>query len=176
VGPGLLAADLLYRHELRLDRSQGLTSTCKSDSRDDMLTPLMLIVTQLEGDAPVTLDLEAHAADRDSTLENVRDEVSWLVKQQFLALDGQTSTRARLWVNPCVAFRAGTDPRPAAARHLFPYITCDERGMAAQEPVHVCPYDEQGWQTVYDRNQEQFESPPVFPWGCPSHHGPHPVS
>lgn len=74
-------------------------------------------------------------------------------------------------LNPSVAFLPRTtDIRVAAARHRFPYIAVDDKGMAADQSVHVAEYDEQGWEHVHRLNTEQFDDPPRLSFGCPLHH------
>lgn len=63
-------------------------------------------------------------------VEAVRGMLDWLVNRRYLVLDGAVDGRVRLWVNPSVAFVVGSDPRPAAARHEFPYITCGGDGVS----------------------------------------------
>jgi hypothetical protein len=76
----------------------------------------------------------------------------------------------RLWLNPSIAFLAGvTDPRVAAARHRFPYITTDPKGRAAEGPVHVAECDERGWEELYRQNAKDWENPRSMPFGCPLH-------
>uniref|UniRef100_A0AAU2ACI4 Replication initiation protein n=1 Tax=Streptomyces sp. NBC_00093 TaxID=2975649 RepID=A0AAU2ACI4_9ACTN len=171
-GPALLAADFHYRHLVRAARPPGARKSRRSDDDNHMLYLLLRVATKLEGDSPVLFSYEEAAAELDTAEDTVRAGIAWLVEHRYLALDGQVDGVARLWVNPAVAFLAGTtDPRIAAARHRFPYIVMDEQGMAADQPVHVAEYDEQGWELVYQNNAEQLEDPPRFPFGCPLHHG-----
>ncbi|WP_372412246.1 hypothetical protein [Streptomyces luteireticuli] len=123
---------------------------------------LMLLYVGLQGDAPLRVDVAAKAEECGVTTEEFRAEVAWLVEHRFLALDGDVGEVLRLWVNPSVAFLPGTDPRVAAARHRFPYITTAGRGMKAGEPVAVHPYEPGLWEAVYDRQRDMFEDPPVF--------------
>ncbi|KPI02913.1 hypothetical protein OK074_5063 [Actinobacteria bacterium OK074] len=169
-GPGLLAADFHYRHQLRAAEQPGAKKRRRSAGDGHILHLLLRLATKLEKDSPVLLNYADEAAELDTDEDTVRARIAWLVEHRYLALDGQVGGLARLWVNPAVAFRAGkTDPRIAAARHRFPYIVIDEKEMAAEQPVHVSEYDEEGWELVYRNNAEQFEDPPRFPFGCPLH-------
>ncbi|MEU5431435.1 hypothetical protein AB0H73_38335 [Streptomyces olivoreticuli] len=123
---------------------------------------LILLYTGLEGDAPLLVDVAAKAEEARTSTEEFRAEVAWLVEHRFLALDGDVGGILRLWVNPSVAFLPGTDPRVAAARHRFPYITSAEGGMRAKEPVVVHPYTPELWEAVYAAQRDMFEDPPVF--------------
>ncbi|MET8676111.1 hypothetical protein ABZW18_00515 [Streptomyces sp. NPDC004647] len=169
-GPGLLAADFQYRHQLRTTEQSSAKTRRRSADAGHMLPLMMRLVTKLEGDAPVRFNYADEASELNMDEETLRARIAWLAEHGYIALDGQVDGLARIWVNPAVAFRAGkTDPRIAAARHQFPYIVTDMTGMAAEQPVHVAEYDKQGWELVYQNNAEQFEDPPRFPFGCPLH-------
>jgi hypothetical protein len=102
----------------------------------------------------------------------LRAVVAWLVEHEFLALDGDVDGIARLWVNPSVAFPPRTDPRTVAARHRFPYITTAPRGMAAEQPVVIRPYDAAEWNGVYQHHLHMIEDPVCFSsTGCALHDG-----
>ncbi|MET9954441.1 hypothetical protein ABZ135_23260 [Streptomyces sp. NPDC006339] len=136
-----------------------------------MLRLLIILATKLQGDAPVVLDFAAEAENLEIEESTLRELIQWLVDRRYLALDGQVDGVARLWINPAVAFLPRTtDPRVAAARHRFPYITADEKGMASEQPFHVSEYDEHGWEHVYQLNADKFENPARFSFGCPIHH------
>ncbi|MDG4857485.1 hypothetical protein P8605_04820 [Streptomyces sp. T-3] len=169
MGPGLLAADFLYCSQRRAKRERDGVKTRKTKGDDMMLPLLMRIVLELEGDAPVLFALQAEAEHHDQTEQQLRASISWLVAHEFLAMDGSADGKIRLWVNPSVAFFAGTDPRLAAARHHFPYIVPDQKGLSADEPVHVQPYRAEGWEGVYQKQAAMFQDPPAFTWGCPRH-------
>jgi hypothetical protein len=168
-GPALLAADFQYRHEL--PTASKAAKYRRSEEAGTVLQLLIRLMTKLKDDAPVVLDFAAEAEDLDLDQVALQERVAWLVDHRYLALDGQVDGVARLWINPSVAFLPHTtDIRVAAARHQFPYIAADDKGMAADQPVHVAAYDEQGWEHVYRLNAEQFEDPPRFSFGCPLHH------
>ncbi|MFI1734514.1 hypothetical protein ACH40E_35950 [Streptomyces acidicola] len=171
-----MAADFQYRHEQPAESRPAKRR--RSDDGGNLLQILIRLACQLRGDAPVVLDLTDEADDLDLTPAVLQERIMWLVDHGYLALDGQVDGIARLWINPAVAFLPHTtDPRVAAARHRFPYIVTDEKGMAAEQPVHVAEYDANGWEYVYRLNAEQFEDPPRFSFGCPLHHatGPYPL-
>ncbi|MFE1907992.1 hypothetical protein ACFW96_30650 [Streptomyces gardneri] len=150
-GPAVLAAGYLHRHE-RGKQYRG----------SDPQRLVVMIACLLEGDAPVRFDFAVQAEELGTSVEKLRAQVAWRVERDFLALDGDVGGVARLWVNPALAFRPGTDPRTAAARHRFPYILPAEEGMAAKEPVIVYPYEPELWEQVYEAQREIFEDPPVF--------------
>lgn len=157
-GPAMLAVGFLHRHERR----------GKRDKASDPQLPVMKIVGLLVGDAPVRFDFAVQAEELEMSEEELRAQVAWLVEREFLALDGDVSGVARLWVNPALAFAPGTDPRAAAARYSFPYIMPAEEGMAAAKPVVVHPYEPELWEQVYEDQREMFEDPPVF-FRCEQH-------
>lgn len=150
-GPAMLAAGFLHRRE------RG-----KQYKSSDPQLLVMKIVSLLTGDAPVRFDFAVQAEELNMSVEELRAGVAWLVKREFLALDGDVDGVARLWVNPALAFAPGTDPRTAAARYRFPYIMPAEGGMAAAEPVIVHSYTPELWQEIYENQREMFEDPPVF--------------
>ncbi|MEU7295202.1 hypothetical protein AB0A76_18610 [Streptomyces exfoliatus] len=116
----------------------------------------------LEDDAPVRFDFAVQAEDLETSVKELRAGVAWLVEREFLVLDGDVDGVARLWVNPAMAFAPGIDPRPAAARHRFPYIMLSEGGTTAPGPVVVHPYTPELWEQVYEALREMFEDPLVF--------------
>jgi len=153
----MLAVSFLYRHE------RG-----KRDKSPSPQLPAMKIAVLLKGDAPVRFDFAVQAEELGMSEEELRAQVAWLVERGVLVLDGYVDRVARLWVNPALAFVPGTDPRVAAARHRFPYVTPAEEGMAAAKPVVVYPYEPELWEQVYEAQREMFEDPPVFSW-CEQH-------
>ncbi|MGA5069045.1 hypothetical protein ACPB9E_35630 [Streptomyces exfoliatus] len=166
-----MAADHQYVYEQKTAQQPGSKRRRHSTGEESVLRLLIILVTKLQGDAPVVLDYAAEAENLEIDETVLRRLVQWLVERGYLALDGQVDGVARLWINPAVAFLPRTtDPRVAAARHRFPYIRADEKGLAAKQPVHVSEYDEQGWESVYQLNVEQFENPVRFSLGCPLHH------
>lgn len=135
-----------------------------------MLQLLNLVTLGLECDAPVVVSVAELATMSGMAVEMVRGMLDWLVDRRYLVLDDAVDGRMRLWVNPSVAFAGGSDPRPAAARYEFPYITCHEGGTAADEPVRHLPYDAACWEYICQENRGQFfADPPMFPFGCPAH-------
>ncbi|MGW7579523.1 hypothetical protein [Streptomyces sp. NPDC054765] len=165
-----MSADFQYRHEQRVAGKPRSTGR-RSSAAGTMLGLLVILASKLRGDAPLVLNYAAEAEQLDTDEVTLQARIEWLVEHHYLALDGQVNGVARLWMNPAVAFLPRTtDPRVAAARHRFPYIVTDPKGMAAEQPIHVAEYDEQGWEQVYRLNAEQFEDPPRFSFGCPHHH------
>ncbi|MFD5110528.1 hypothetical protein [Streptomyces cinereoruber] len=122
VGPAMLAVGFLHRIE-----------NGKQYRASDPQMLAMKIAGLSEGEAPTRFDFAVEADELDTSVEKLRVQVAWLVEREVLALDGV----ARLWVNPSLAFAPGADPRTAAARHCFPYITTAEEGLAAAEPVII---------------------------------------
>ncbi|MFE0777827.1 hypothetical protein [Streptomyces sp. NPDC058861] len=151
VGPAMMAAGFLHRIE------HG-----KRYKASDPQMLVLKIASLLKGDAPLRFDFAIEADELDTSVEKLRTQVTWLVEREFLALDGDVDGVARLWVNPALAFAPGTDPRTAAARHRFPYITTADEGLAAAEPVIVYPYEPELWEQLYEDQREMFEDPPVF--------------
>ncbi|WP_158717908.1 hypothetical protein [Streptomyces sp. NRRL F-2664] len=169
-GPATLAAPFLRRLQVgRADTTVG--------PADGSLTTgvLMFIARSLRDDAPVHLDVVDCAARLACSVQAVLGEAAWLADHRFLARDADTRADApadgvaRLWVNPSVTFLPWTDPRVAAARHRFPFITTADMGMAAREPVVIRPYDRAGWHAVYLRYLELTQRPhlALSPWCCP---------
>ncbi|MBZ9599551.1 MULTISPECIES: hypothetical protein [Streptomyces] len=167
-GPATLAAPFLRRLQ-----AGGVGAT--AGPADGSLTTdvLMFIARSLRDDGPAHLDLADCAGRLERAVDEVRGEAAWLAEHEFLAWDTGTGTEgagvARLWVNPSVTFLPWTDPRVAAARHRFPFITTADRGMAAEEPVIIRPYDAAGWHTVYLRYLETTRTPSLAlsPPCCP---------
>ncbi len=96
--------------------------------------------------------------------------MAWLVEYEFLALEGEVGSIARLWVNPSVAFVPWTDPRTVASRHRFPYIATAERGVAAEQPVIIQPYDAAKGDECHQGHLDLIEGPCCFSSaGCPVH-------
>lgn len=154
-----------------LRRIQARASGKKRQSEDGTTRNVLDILScQLQGSGPVLFDFARWATELKVTVARLREVVAWLVEHEFLALEGDVGGVARLWVNPSVAFSPWTDPRVLASRHRFPYITTAERGMAAEEPVIVHPYDATGWDEVYQSNLHMIEDPVCFSSaGCPIH-------
>ncbi|MFJ6784093.1 hypothetical protein [Streptomyces yangpuensis] len=178
-GPATLAAPFLRRLQARG------TGTTGGPANGSVTTDvLMFIARSLQDDGPARLDFADCARRLQRSADEVRGEAAWLARHEFLAWDTDTDTDtdtagadagagvggvARLWVNPSVTFLPWTDPRVAAARHRFPFITTDDRGMAAEEPVIIRPYDAAGWHTVYLRYLETTRTPSLAlsPPCCP---------
>ncbi|MEF3118888.1 hypothetical protein [Streptomyces chrestomyceticus] len=125
---------------------------------------------RLQGSGPVSFDFAHWAEEWSVPVARLREAVAWLVEYEFLALGGDVGGIARLWVNPSVACAPWTDPRTVASRHRFPFITMAERGMAAEQPVIIQPYDAVGWDDFYRRHLDLIEDPCCFSSaGCPVH-------
>lgn len=165
-GPGMLAANFLYRSQVYAERTSGgkRLRRCEADHLPGHL--LLLIAAQQEGDASVLFELD----DNDDTPEaDVRSALTWLDEHRFIALDGIANGVARVWVNPAVGCPGGTDPRTVAARHRFPYITVAEKGMSADQPVSFHEYSPALWEAVYVENREMFDQTTFPAPDCPAH-------
>ncbi|MGW2254742.1 hypothetical protein ACWCXH_31800 [Kitasatospora sp. NPDC001660] len=112
----------------------------------------MILAGSLAGDTAVRFDVPYWAEEIGRTEGHLLAEIDWLVKHRFLALDGAVDNVMRLWVNPAVGCRGGTDPRIAAARHRFPFTALHDKGMAAAEPVRIVEYSEELWEGIYQAN------------------------
>ncbi|MFC1405767.1 MULTISPECIES: hypothetical protein [Streptacidiphilus] len=167
-GPGFLAADFLYRSAVCADRTQGGKKLRRREADGLPMLLLIRLVTKLRGDAPVALDFDDELVADDSDTD-LRATLTWLHDTRFIALNGMAGRIARLWLSPAVGCMGGTDPRIAAARHSFPYMTIAEDGMAAPQPVTVHEYSPQLWQSVYEQNQESFDSTRFLDYQCPEH-------
>ncbi|MFD5623448.1 hypothetical protein [Streptomyces yangpuensis] len=172
-GPATLAAPFLRRLQA------GGVGTRGGPADGSVTTDvLMFIARSLQDDGPAHLDFVDCARRLERSVDEVRGEAAWLAEHEFLARDADTDTGtgtdaaggvARLWVNPSVTFLPWTDPRVAAARHRFPFITTADRGMAAEEPVIIRPYDAGSWHRVYLRYLETTRTPSLAlsPPCCP---------
>lgn len=157
-----------------LHRMQARAGGGKKPPRDDgtCRDVLDILSGRLTGSGPVPFEFARWSDELGVPVSRLRDVVAWLVEHEFLALDGDVDGIARLWVNPSVAFPPWTDPRTVAARHRFPYITTAPRGMAAEQPVIIHPYDEAAWDDVYQQHLHMIEDPVCFSTkGCALHHG-----
>ncbi|MFC9586791.1 hypothetical protein ACFVJ8_28755 [Streptomyces yangpuensis] len=172
-GPATLAAPFLRRLQ-----AGGGDTTGGPVSGSLTTDVLMFIARSLQDDGPAHLDFADCATRLGCSVTEVRGEAAWLAEHEFLAwgadadADADTDAAgavARLWVNPSVTFLPWTDPRVAAARHRFPFITTADRGMAAEEPVIIRPYDAGRWHAVYLRYLETTRTPSLAlsPPCCP---------
>ncbi|MEU1076475.1 MULTISPECIES: hypothetical protein [unclassified Streptomyces] len=166
-GPAGMAAGFLHRIQARAadgrkpPRNEG---TCR-----DVLD---ILSGRLKGSGPISFEFAHWADELGVPVARLRAVVAWLVEHEFLALDGDVDGIARLWVNPSVAFPPRTDPRAVAARHSFPYITTASKGMAAEQPVVIHPYDAAEWDGVYQQHLHMIEDPVCFSsTGCALHDG-----
>ncbi|UUY52360.1 hypothetical protein NRK68_34375 (plasmid) [Streptomyces yangpuensis] len=132
-GPAMMAAGFLRRIE---EREAGKKRRSEDGTTRNVLD---ILACRLQGGGPVLFEFAHWADELDVPVARLREVVAWLVENQFLALEGDVDGVARLWVNPSVAFTPWSDPRLAAARYRFPYITTAEEGMAAERPVIVRP-------------------------------------
>ncbi|SEL33340.1 hypothetical protein [Streptacidiphilus jiangxiensis] len=162
-----MAADLLSRSRLYAERRQSGRRLRRRESDHLPGHLLRLIAARMTGDAAVLFRLDG--ARDEAPPDQLRAGLAWLHDHQFIALEGTVDAIARVWVNPAVAVRGGTDPRTAAARHHFPYISVADTGMAAEEPVTFHPYHPDLWEVVYEGNQETFDQSTFLDWQCPRH-------
>ncbi|MET9396071.1 hypothetical protein [Kitasatospora sp. NPDC002965] len=152
-GPGMLAADLAYHRQIRAERTAG--GRRFRSRRDDfnLLRILSYLVSHLDGDAPVRVDV-AHLAEEFERSEALLGaELDWLAEHRFVYLDGRADGVVRVWVNPAVGV-CGADPRTVAARHRFPYFVVKPLGARGPEPVQVVEYDREVWEQVFADNYE----------------------